>query len=162
MVKTPASQAKRLWPRFGIGDTDTKGASCTAFVSDVCRVGLWYLLCKIRFWGRAHRIKPSTDIYLRVGFPAKVTRSIRTRRCLVPSEHSQFGVAAPNNEPVTGAAAHATADFASEFLKGGHIYCFPSCSSMSQFTIANLDTGWITREHASRNRAWQRFRWFCE
>src|SRR5260221_12190527 len=75
---------------------------------------------EVRFRRRTHRVKPSADVDLSVGFPAVVARAGRIGRLRVPFEHRELRIAALNHKPVNWRAGDCSADFTSEFLKRGH------------------------------------------
>jgi hypothetical protein len=119
-------------PHRGNPSTTELFNSCALNSVGVC------LLCEVRFRRRARRIKPSADIDPGVGLPTEVTRSRGARRHGIPFEDGKFGSGALDHKPVTGAAGNPTADFAPEFLKGGHSCCiFPLCSS-ERCSLASL------------------------
>jgi hypothetical protein len=64
-----------------------------------------------------HRIKPSADIALDLGFPAEVASSLGASHGDVPFDTASSVSVHRIHEPVTKAAGDLTTDFASELLK---------------------------------------------
>src|SRR5215470_17015630 len=75
---------------------------------------------EVRFGWRAYRVKPSTNVCLRVRFTAEMARTVHADSFRIPSQHCKCGVRALDYEPVARRTSDPAADFATEFLKSCH------------------------------------------
>jgi hypothetical protein len=82
--------------------------------------GEWLLKTCLR--RRAHRLKPATDVYLGMSFPAVMPGSGRAGGFRIPSVHSQIGIATSNDEPMGGIGGDEPTDLTPEFLQRCHAF----------------------------------------
>jgi len=75
-----------------------------------------------KFWlrRRAHRFKPSTDVYLGVSFTAVMPGSGGVGGFRVPPVHGEVGISTSNHEPVDAIGGNESTDFTPEFLQRCH------------------------------------------